>query len=224
MHYIAGAAVREAANRTENAMLSDRARQILAYIQRSTAERGFPPTIREIGKAFQIASTNGVRYYLTMLERGGHLKRSGRISRGIGPVVAAAARRTGIPILGRVAAGAPILAEESYDGHLEPDQVFGDTESLFALRVRGDSMIDAGILEGDYVVVRKQDRASPGEIIVALLGDEATVKYYRPRSGQIELAPANEAYQPIVVGPQTERELGFQILGVVAGVIRTLRR
>ncbi len=204
-------------------MLSDRARQMLAYIQKFTAERGYPPTIREIGKAFQIASTNGVRYYLTMLERAGHLKRSGRISRGIGPI-AAAARRTGIPILGRVAAGAPILAEESFDGQLEPDEVFGDTEALFALRVRGDSMIDAGILEGDYVVVRKQDRAGPGEMIVALIGEEATVKYFRPRSGHIELVPANDKYEPIVVDPRTERESGFRVLGVVAGVIRTLRR
>jgi repressor LexA len=223
VHYIADAAVREAVNRRENAMLSDRARQILTFIQRFTAERGYPPTIREIGKAFQIASTNGVRYYLTILERAGHVKRSGRISRGIGPM-GAAARRPGIPILGRVAAGAPILAEESFDGHLEPDQIFGDTESLFALRVRGDSMIDAGILEGDYVIVRKQDRASAGEIVVALLGEEATVKYYRPRAGHVELVPANEAYEPIVVGPQTERERGFRILGVVSGVIRTLRR
>jgi len=138
-------------------MLNDRARQMLAHIQKFTVEHGYPPTIRELGKAFGITSTNGVRYYLNLLERAGHLKRSGRISRGLGTVGVAARRRGfGIPILGRVAAGVPALAEESIEGHLETDALFGDPEALFALRVRGDSMIDAGILEGDYVVVRKQ--------------------------------------------------------------------
>jgi repressor LexA len=202
-------------------MLNDRARQILAYLQKFSLEHGYPPTIREIGKAFRIKSTNGVRYYLTMLERAGHLRRSGRISRGIGSL-SAARRSPGIPILGRVAAGAPILAEESFEGRLETTEMFGDTEGLFALKVRGDSMIDAGILEGDYVVVRKQERANHGEIVVGLLGDEATVKYYRPRAGRVELAPANPQYQPIVVGRGAEGEPEFRILGVVSGVLRIL--
>jgi repressor LexA len=202
-------------------MVNDRARQMLAFIQQFTNERGFPPTIREIGKEFRIASTNGVRYYLHMLERSGQLKRSNRISRGIGAVSTAAPRmRTGIPILGRVAAGAPILAEESFEGDLALGEMFGDMNGLFALRVRGDSMIDAGILEGDYVVVRKQERASAGQIVVGLLGDEATVKYYQPRGGRIELVAANKNYAPIQVGPDSE----FQILGVVSGVIRTVSR
>lgn len=204
-------------------MLNDRARQILAHIQRFTHEHGYPPTIRELGKAFGISSTNGVRYYLNLLERAGHLKRSERISRGIGAITQ---RRhpEGIPILGRVAAGAPALAEESIEGHLEPEGMFGDPSGLFALRVRGDSMIDAGILEGDYVVVRKQERASAGDIVVGLLEDEATVKYYRPRGAHIELVAANPRYQPIVVGKTPDRDAGFRILGVVTGVIRTLGR
>jgi len=204
-------------------MLNDRARQILAHIQKSTIEHGYPPTIREIGTAFGIRSTNGVRYYLTLLERAGHLKRSGRISRGMGTV---GARRphTGIPILGRVAAGVPALAEESMEGHLEPEGLFGDPAGLFALRVRGDSMIDAGILEGDYVVVRRQERASAGDIVVGLLDDEATVKYFRPRDSHIELVPANPKYQPIVVGKNAERDSEFRVLGVVTGVLRTLGR
>lgn len=199
-------------------MLNERGRAILAFIQRFTRERGFPPTIREIGEEFEISSTNGVRYYLNLLERGGYVKRSGKISRGIGTVTPPPA--PGIPILGRVAAGQPILAEESFEGSLDPSQLFGDPKGMFALRVRGDSMIEAGIFEGDYVVVRHQQRAEPGEMIVALIGDEATVKHYHPRGDRFELRPANQDYEPIVVG----KEDAFQILGVVRGVIRTVAR
>jgi repressor LexA len=199
-------------------MLSDRAGSILAFIQRFTRENGFPPTIREIGSAFAISSTNGVRYYLSLLEKGGHLKRNTRISRGIGPTTPIEA--PGIPILGRVAAGQPIFAEESHEGRLEPLQIFGDPRGLFALKVRGDSMIDAGILPGDYVVVRHQERADSGEIIVALVGDEATVKYYRPLEDSVELVPANPRYEPIVVAEESD----FRILGTVRGVVRTIGR
>jgi repressor LexA len=197
-------------------MLNERARKILAFIQRFARENGYPPTIREIGQEFEIASTNGVRYYLHILEKGGHLKRSGRISRGIGPTTPQ--ESMAIPILGRVAAGQPILAEENHEGSLQPLELFGDPRGLFALKVRGDSMVDAGILAGDYVVVRQQERANPGEIVVALVGDEATVKYYRPRSDSIELAPANPKYEPIVVAEESD----FRILGTVRGVIRTV--
>jgi repressor LexA len=200
-------------------MLNQRAREILVYIQRFTRERGYPPTIREIGGAFSIASTNGVRYYLNLLEKAGHLKRSGKISRGIESAARAEAP-AGIPILGRVAAGQPILAEESVEGTLEMEGVFGQADGLFALRVRGDSMVKAGILEGDYVIVRQQERATAGEVVVGLLGEEATVKYYQPRRGRIELVPANDKYDPIVV----ENVADFRILGVVRGVLRTLGR
>lgn len=202
--------------------MNDRAREILAFIHRFKEERGYPPTIREIGKAFSISSTNGVRYYLNLLERAGHLRRSGKISRGIEGIGGSVARaKSGaIPILGRVAAGQPILAEQSFDGSLDTSEMFGDTQGLFALRVRGDSMIDAGILEGDYVIVQKQERASAGEIVVGLLGDEATVKYYQPRKGQIELVAANAKYPPIVVTGEIE----FRIIGIVRGVIRTIGR
>ena len=199
-------------------MLNERAAKILAFIQRFARENGFPPTIREIGQAFGISSTNGVRYYLNLLEKGGHLKRSGRISRGIGPAVPLAA--PGIPILGRVAAGQPVLAEENHEGTLDSLEMFGDPRGLFALKVRGDSMIDAGILAGDYVVVRNQEHASAGEIVVALVGDEATVKYYRPREDSVELVPANPKYEPIVVAEESD----FRILGTVRGVIRTIGR
>ena len=198
-------------------MLNQRAREILAFVQRFTRERGFPPTIREIGGAFRISSTNGVRYYLNLLEKAGHLKRSGKISRGI-ETAFSSTHRGSIPILGRVAAGQPILAEEALEGRLDAGDMFGTTQELFALRVRGDSMIGAGILANDYVVVRQQERASAGEIVVALLGEEATVKYYQPRRDRVELVAANPEYPPILVDPGAD----FRILGVVKGVVRTL--
>ena len=204
-------------------MLNDRSREILAFIRRFTRENGFPPTIREIGLAFKIKSTNGVRYHLGLLEQSGDLKRSGKISRGIGPMVmpaASPAQGYSIPVLGRVAAGQPVLAEEAFEGSIEPLQMFGDPKGNFALRVRGDSMINAGIVEGDYVIVRQQERANAGEIVVALIEDDATVKYYEPKRGTIELVAANPKYQPIVVTP----DMGFRILGIVRGVIRTLSR
>ena len=197
--------------------MNDRAREILAFIQRFRRERGSAPTIREIGEHFRISSTNGVRYYLNLLEKSGQIRRNRKISRGIGPVgPVGAPRPLGIPLLGRVAAGQPTLAEENPSERLDVAGLFGETDSLFALQVRGDSMIDAGILEGDYVIVRKQQEARPGEIVVALLEDEATVKYYQPRRGRIELVAANAKYEPIVVG----KDVTFRILGAVRGVVR----
>ena len=199
-------------------MLNERAREIHSFIQRYRREHGSAPTIREIGRQFEISSTNGVRYYLNLLEKAGYIRRTGGISRGIGPSVATVP--AGIPVLGRVAAGQPVLAEENWSGTLELGEMFGQTENLFALQVRGDSMIDAGILQGDHVIVQKQDAARPGEIVVALLDDEATVKYYRPYKDRIELVAANQKYSPIVVGEHS----GFRILGIVRGVIRTVGR
>jgi repressor LexA len=199
-------------------MLNQRAREIHSFIQRYRREKGSAPTIREIGRQFEISSTNGVRYYLNLLEKAGYIRRTGGISRGIGP--SAESGGHGIPVLGRVAAGQPILAEENWSGSLELAGMFGETERLFALQVRGDSMIDAGILPGDYVIVQKQETARPGEIIVASLGDEATVKYYQPRKGHVELVAANEKYSPIVVEEGQE----FRILGTLRGIVRTVGR
>jgi repressor LexA len=205
-------------------MLNDRAHEILGFIKRFARDNGYPPTIREIGEAFKIRSTNGVRYYLNRLEKSGHLKRSGKISRGIGPIdplpVPGRAATYAIPVLGRVAAGPPTTAEELFEGVIEPTEMFGDPKGMFALRVRGDSMIEAGILEGDHVLVRQQERANDGDIVVALIEDEATVKYYRQRRGGIELVPANSRYEPIPVRAGS----GFRILGVVRGVIRIVNR
>jgi repressor LexA len=202
--------------------MNDRAMQILKYIERCTNERGSAPTIREIGVEFDIASTNGVRYYLTMLEKARLVKRTSKRSRGTISMARSARHEAaaGIPVLGRIAAGSPILAEGNQEGTLSTEQVFGDPAGLFALRVRGDSMIDAGILEGDYVIVRSRETANPGEIIVALLEDEATVKYYRPQRDHIDLVAANSNYEPIHV----DKDSGFRIAGVVAGVVRTIGR
>jgi len=197
-------------------MLNERAKEIYAYIQRFRRERGSAPTIREIGENFHISSTNGVRYYLTMLEKAGYIRRNRKISRGIGP--AEAVRPAGIPVLGRVAAGQPILAEENLSGSLDLAGMFGQTDQLFALRVRGDSMVDAGIYEGDYVIVRKQETARAGEIVVALIEDEATVKRFQPRRGHVELVAENPRYQPIVV----DKQANFRVLGTVRGVVRTV--
>jgi repressor LexA len=192
--------------------MNERALEILGFIRTFTRDKGYPPTIREIGKAFRITSTNGVRYYLNILQKEGRLQRRSRISRGT------TTASESIPLLGRVAAGQPILAEENYEGSLEPGQIFGDAHGLFALRVRGDSMVDAGIMSGDFVIVKHQEQASAGDMIVALINDEATVKYYRPKGAHIELVPANESYSPIVVEPDTE----FRVLGIVRGVVRTV--
>jgi len=210
-------------------MLNPKARQIFEFIYRYGKEHGFPPTVRDICDAFGIASTNGARYYLVILERDGYIKRNARISRGT-EITEAGLRRytrvyggfdggeseTGIPILGKVAAGAPLLAQENHEGKLDLDVAFPSRDLRFALKVRGDSMKDAGILDGDLVVVRKVDHADSGEIVVALLGEEATVKRLEKRSDRVVLHPANATMGPIPVGPEDE----FRVLGVVIGLVR----
>jgi len=211
-------------------MLNPKARQIFEFIYRFGKEHGYPPTVREICDGFGIASTNGARYYLSILERDGYIKRNPRISRGT-EITESGFRRftrlyggfdggegeTGIPILGRVAAGAPLLAEENREGSLDLDVAFPSRDPRFALKVRGDSMKDAGILDGDLVVVRKVDHAESGDIVVALLGDEATVKRLEKRPDRVVLHPANTALKPIPVDPQDD----FRVLGVVIGLVRS---
>lgn len=214
-------------------MLSKKAQSVFQYIVRSTRENGFPPTLREIGEEFGINSTNGVRYFLNILERDGYVHRNGRISRGLevpenslrrfirmyggAQLGGAAQEMQGIPILGRVAAGAPLLATENIEGRLSLDDSFSSRDQRFALRVKGDSMIDAGILEDDLVVVRQTNRADNGAIVVALIGDEATVKKFRRYADRVELWPANQRYRPIVVRNAEE----LRILGVVMGLVRS---
>ena len=215
----------------------DREQAILDMIAGSLREQGRPPTIREIGEAFGIASTNGVRYYLDRLEKAGKIRRDRWTSRGIElqviegvkpPVARApvpASRFTSrtapleIPILGRVAAGAPILAEENIEDVLIVDGALVRPGKHFALRVRGDSMKNAGILDGDLVIVRHETPVKSGEIAVVLIGDEATVKRFFPRRDKILLLPENDEFEPIEVRPS---DPDFRLAGKVVGVFRRL--
>jgi repressor LexA len=201
--------------------LTARQQEMLDYIERVVHTTGYPPSIRQIGEALDISSTNGVRAHLKALEKKGYIHRSLRTSRGIAMldhvqrIVSKAPQETvAIPILGRVTAGAPILAVENYDGHLALDPSLVKGDDVFALRVEGDSMIEAGILDGDYVLVRPQQSASNGDIVVALLDDEVTVKrFYREADG-IRLQPENARLAPI-------RIPDVRICGKVTGLIRT---
>ena len=188
--------------------LTARQQQILAYIEQEITTTGVPPSIRQIGAALGIRSTNGVRAHLKALEKKGYIHRSLRTSRGIAMLdhirrgtASALQGAIEIPILGRVTAGAPILAVENREGSLRLDPSLVKSAETFALRVEGDSMIDAGILEGDYVLVRPQQSANNGDIVVALLEDEVTVKRFYRDADCIRLQPANPRLSPIRVPP-----------------------
>ena len=192
---------------------------VLDFIKSSIEERGYPPTLREIGRFMGIRSTNGVNDHLRALERKGYLTREDMKSRALRPTGASCAEVVEVPVLGRVAAGAPLLAEEHVEETVRVDRFFvGESAETFALRVRGDSMIDAAIHDGDYIFVRKQMGAERGQIVVVLLGDEATVKYYYPERDYVRFQPANDAVAPIIV--RREDLSPTQILGVVVGVFR----
>jgi len=199
--------------------LTSKQKAILNFIRDHIKDRSAPPTIREIGVHFGITSTNGVRCHLTALENKGYIKRSTYRARGIemAEKTHTPVSLTAIPIIGRVAAGEPILAEENLEGRIGVDSDLLAGEDLFALKVRGDSMVEAGIFDGDLVFARKQPVAERGEIVVAVIGDNATVKYFYPDNGRIRLEPANTRYQTIVVERNTP---GFYIAGKVVGVFR----
>lgn len=220
--------------------LTRRQRQILDFITASINERGFPPTLREIGEHFGIRSTNGVNDHLKALEKKGHLRREDLKSRAMRPVHmseptprAAAAEVTParaandedvcyIPIVGRVAAGQPILAVENVEDTVRVDRFFlGNHQDVFALRIVGESMIEDGIFDGDFVFVRKTPSAKAGDIVVAMIEEEATVKRYYPDNDQIRFEPANSNMRPIVVKKSEFRSV--DLLGVVVGVYRKLR-
>ncbi len=229
--------------------LTHRQQMVLEYIRRSITDRGYPPTLREIGAFMGIRSTNGVNDHLRALERKGYLTREDMKSRALRPAMnpplsggtseAANANGMGshdggenarmtdderlveVPVIGRVAAGLPILAEQNVVDTVRIDRMLvRGGKDVFALRVQGESMIEAGIHDGDYIFVRKQPSASRGDIVVALLGDEATVKYYFPEKEHVRLQPANAAMAPIYVRASDFRQ--SMILGIVVGVYRKL--
>ncbi|GIE75106.1 LexA repressor [Actinoplanes philippinensis] len=201
--------------------LTARQLRILAVIEEWIRERGYPPTVREIGAAVGLVSPSSVSYQLGVLEKHGLIRRQPNNSRAVElcrpapEAVEEEARLVRIPLLGAIAAGAPILAEEHVEDHLTVSAAMVGGGTLFALNVRGDSMIDAAICDGDVVVIRQQPVAETGEIVAAMIGDEATVKVFRRRDGHTELVPRNPAYQPIPADDAI-------ILGKVVSVFRRL--
>src|SRR6202162_2300410 len=200
--------------------LTERQEKILDYIRRITRDRSYPPSVREIGEAVGLSSSSTVHNHLNQLERRGLIKRDPSKSRTVQLVQDADVdmkRRTAtsIPVIGSVAAGAPILAEQNIEDHvlLSPDMA---QEGNFLLHVRGDSMINAGILDGDLVLVRPQQEASNGAIVVALVDGDATVKRFERGNGHVKLIAENPAYEPIVT-------TNVSLVGVVRGVIRMFR-
>src|SRR6185312_11610168 len=206
-------------------MLTDRQQQIWNFLLRYVDAHGYPPTVREIGEDVGLASPSTVHAHLANLERAGLIKRDPTKPRALELTGRAGQQPEAgevhvLPLLGQIAAGGPLLAEQNVDAYLSVPEPLARGGEEFLLRVRGDSMQDAGILEGDYVVVRRQQDARDGEIVVALAGDdesadEATVKRFFRDGRRIRLQPENEAYEPIYADH-------VQILGKVVGVFREL--
>src|SRR5512139_2953452 len=197
--------------------ISERQQDILGFIRETIERRGIPPSLREIGIKFGIRSTNGVDKHLAALERAGLITREPGKSRSIS-VAGGRQSVVSVPVLGRVAAGQPVLSPENREGTCSVDQeLFGirPAQSVFALRVKGDSMIEAHILDGDTVLVREQAEARNGDIVVALVEGEATVKRFFLEEGRVRLQPENRAMSPIII------ERGeLRIAGKVVGVMR----
>jgi repressor LexA len=197
--------------------LTKRQKEIFDFIRRYADKTGYPPTVREIGKAVGLHSSSTVHAHLSNLEKIGLLRRDPSKPRAI-ELLFDRARKTimpgrGIPLVGQVAAGEPIVAEENIEEYIEVPDVIGGEDGDYILQVRGESMIEAGIFEDDYVVVRPASEASDGEIVVALIGEDATVKRYFREADHIRLQPENQAMEPI-------RTSEAVVLGKVIGVFR----
>lgn len=207
--------------------LTKRQQEIFEFIKRYSSKHGYPPTVRDIGKAVGLASSSTVHAHLANLEKLGLLRRDptkpraiellDRVSETVVENVRSLVAPVGLPVVGQVAAGAPLLAEENIEEYVQVPAVAGGGANTgeYVLRVRGESMIDVGILEGDYVVVRPQDTARDGEIIVALVGEEATVKRFFRESDHIRLQPENTTMEPI-------RSKDVQVMGRVVGLFRSV--
>ncbi len=196
--------------------LTKRQQEIFEFIKTYSAGHGYPPTVRDIGKAIGLTSSSTVHAHLSNLEKLGLLRRDPTRPRAIEVLVdkaKAAVTTPGLPLVGQVAAGAPVLAEENIEEYVQVPGIAGGEEGEYVLRVNGDSMKDAGILEGDYVIVQRRDSAVDGEIIVALVGEEATVKRFFKESDHIRLQPENDALEPIRVKDVT-------VMGRVVGLVR----
>ena len=199
--------------------LTKRQREIFDFVKRYGEEHGYPPTVRDIGKAIGLTSSSTVHAHLANLEKLGMLRRDPTKPRAIEVLVdraKAAVVPSGLPVVGQVAAGQPVLAEENIEEYVPVPPIAGGDEGEFVLRVKGDSMVGAGIFEGDYVVVRPQETATDGEIVVALVEDEATVKRFFKEKDHVRLQPENDALDPI-------RSRDVQLLGRVVGVCRRVQ-
>jgi repressor LexA len=208
--------------------LTKRQQEIFDFIKRYSAKYGYPPTVRDIGKAVGLASSSTVHAHLANLEKIGMLRRDptkpraiellDRAAAGVTAAVADsvhALTRPGLPLVGQVAAGQPILAEENVEEYIQTPSFAGGEDGEYLLRVRGESMKNVGILEGDLVVVRPQETATDGDIVVALVGEEATVKRFFQESDHIRLQPENETMEPI-------RSRDVRVLGRVVGLMRNI--
>jgi repressor LexA len=211
--------------------LTKRQQEIFDFIKRYSAKYGYPPTVRDIGKAVGLASSSTVHAHLANLEKLGLLRRDpskpraiellDRVGRDVGSAVETAVGNVrsmldrGLPVVGQVAAGQPVLAEENIEDYVQVPELAGGDEGEYVLRVRGESMKDVGILEGDFVVVRPQETAQDGEIVVALVGEEATVKRFFRESDHIRLQPENTTMEPI-------RSKDVRVLGRVVGLFRSV--
>jgi repressor LexA len=201
--------------------LTKRQQEIFDFIKKYSAKYGYPPTVRDIGKAVGLASSSTVHAHLANLEKVGLLRRDPSKPRAIemldraADAVKSVVAPAGLPLVGHVAAGQPILAEENIEDYVQVPEIAGGDEGEYVLRVRGESMKNVGILPGDFVVVRPQETATDGEIVVAMVGEEATVKRFFRENGRVRLQPENESMEPIYAEH-------VQILGVVTGVFRSL--
>ena len=199
--------------------LTKRQQEIFEFIRKYSAKYGYPPTVRDIGKAVGLASSSTVHAHLANLEKVGLLRRDPSKPRAIEMLdkavegVKNVVRPNGLPLVGQVAAGQPVLAEENIEEYVDVPGLAGGADGEYLLRVRGDSMKDAGILEGDHVAVRPQSTAKDGQIVVALVGEEATIKRFFKEADHVRLQPENPAMEPI-------RSREVRVLGRVVGVMR----
>lgn len=204
--------------------LTKRQTEILEFIRRYLDENGYPPTVRDIGGAVGLTSSSTVHAHLANLEKAGAIRRDPtkpraleiigeKVRRAAGRAADAVSARRGLPLVGHVAAGEPILAEQNIEEYIEVPRIGGGDEADFVLSVRGDSMENAGIIDGDFVVVRSQKTARDGEIVVALVENEATVKRFYREADHVRLEPENDAYEPI-------RSTDAEVIGSVVGVFR----
>jgi len=196
--------------------LTPRQQQVLEFIRVSLRDNGYPPTVREICAALHLSSPSTVHAHLANLERLGLIKRDPTKPRALDVVQDLRPRRP-LPLVGRVAAGRPILAEENIEELIDVPAFLRRDDDDFVLRVQGDSMADAGIFNGDFIVVHAQDQAQNGEIVVALVGDEATTKRFYNEGRTVRLQPENELYEPIIVNADE-----VELVGRVVGVLRRL--